>query len=525
MQRALVQVSFSNWKNRSTRNTPFLKIMMSHSSASSLQSYEDTIKTLNSLQSTASSINEIINRNESPRQSNNLKDSLKYLQRCGVSLTEFENTIPVIHVSGTKGKGSTCALCESILRAHGYRTGLYTSPHLICVRERIRLDGLPMSHDEFSKYFWDVYNRLNNNKEHETDMPMYFKFLTVMAFYVFLSKKVDVAIIEVGIGGEMDCTNILRQTPIVGITSLGLDHTKILGDTLEEIAWQKAGIIKPGSLAFTVPNHSPSALEVLKKRAADKGVELMLVPELSDYGLDLSHLSLTIQLNASLAIQLTTAWMKLKYDSNGVSDKLNGMIAKIDKLTLQGIQNCSWNGRFQQIKRGRHKLYLDGAHTLESANLCARWFDSTAPKNCKRVLLFNTTRGRNPGNLLQHFVNCGISTALFCTNVLSQEPGKIPQDLINKRVTDSDGYQAMQHNLEAWRGLQNCHRDEASSRPSITAELSSHTFDTVEEAIAFIDKMDDVSCHVLVTGSIHLVGAVLTLVQRESNNYNSEIRL
>lgn len=98
-------------------------------------------------------------------------------------------------------------------------------------------------------------------------------------------------------------------------------------------------------------------------------------------------------------------------------------------------------------------------------------------------------------------------------------------DLINKRVTDSDGYQAMQHNLEAWRGLQNCHRDEASSRPSITAELSSHTFDTVEEAIAFIDKMDDVSCHVLVTGSIHLVGAVLTLVQRESNNYNSEIRL
>ncbi|KAF6207281.1 hypothetical protein GE061_018522 [Apolygus lucorum] len=458
-------------------------------------SYQETIAALNGLQSGARSLQ---NSAESPSQSKNLKESLKYLQRCGVSLDVFEEQVPVIHVSGTKGKGSTCAICESILRSHGYRTGLYTSPHLITVMERIRINGVPLSTDEFSKYFWEVYHRLSNNKEHELDMPMYFKYLTVMAFYVFMAEKVDVAIIEVGIGGEQDCTNVLRKTPIVGITSLGLDHTQILGDTIEKIAWEKAGIMKPGSIAFTIPNHQPSALQVIKERAAEKKAELRLVPDIETYNLDAAKLTLTHRLNSSLAIQLAHSWMKWR--ENGPKSDLIKMARDLDDKTLKGILACTWRGRFHTVHRGRHIFYLDGAHTVESTQLCAKWFNATAPKSGRRVLVFNTTHGRSPLNLLKAFIGSHIDVALFCSNNLSIESKKIPQDILNKNVTSSDVEKVMTHNLEVWRTLYNVGEDR------------SRAIFSVEDTISFIDNLPG-SCHVLVTGSIHLVGAFLTLIQ------------
>lgn len=107
-------------------------------------------------------------------------------------------------------QGSTCALTESILRSFGIKTGFYSSPHLISVTERIRINGMPISQDKFTRFFWKVYDRLIINKEHDNDMPAYFKFLTILGFHIFSDEKVDVAVIEVGIGGENDCTNVIR---------------------------------------------------------------------------------------------------------------------------------------------------------------------------------------------------------------------------------------------------------------------------------------------------------------------------
>uniref|UniRef100_A0A3Q2DIN5 tetrahydrofolate synthase n=1 Tax=Cyprinodon variegatus TaxID=28743 RepID=A0A3Q2DIN5_CYPVA len=119
------------------------------------------------------------------------------------------------------------------------------SPHLVQVRERIRINGQPISKDLFTKYFWQVYGRLDETKEvHGGTMPAYFRFLTILAFHIFLQEKVDLAVIEVGIGGAYDCTNIIRRPWVCGISSLGIDHTQILGDTIEKIAWQKGGIFK-----------------------------------------------------------------------------------------------------------------------------------------------------------------------------------------------------------------------------------------------------------------------------------------
>lgn len=139
------------------------------------------------------------------------------------------------------------------------------------VTERFRLNGEPISRKMFAEYFWKIYPQLHQKKQSEHEMPPYFKFLSLMAYHLFLDQAVDVAIIEVGIGGEFDCTNIVRNTRTVGITSLGLDHVQILGDTIRKIAWQKAGIIKPNSHVFTV-RQLEDGEKVIRNRAKEKQV-------------------------------------------------------------------------------------------------------------------------------------------------------------------------------------------------------------------------------------------------------------
>lgn len=150
----------------------------------------------------------------------------------------------IIHVAGTKGKGSTCAFSEAILRECGFRTGLFTSPHLIDVRERFRIDGVDISEEKFLKYFWDCWDQLRDKVTEELPMPGLFQFLTLLAFNIFTNEKVDVGIIEVGLGGTNDSTNVIKGPVVCGITSLGMDHMETLGDTLGEIASHKAGILK-----------------------------------------------------------------------------------------------------------------------------------------------------------------------------------------------------------------------------------------------------------------------------------------
>ncbi|NXK89067.1 FOLC protein, partial [Formicarius rufipectus] len=238
-----------------------------------------------------------------------------------------------------------------------------SSPHLVQVRERIRINGQPISKDLFNKYFWLVYNRLEETKDLvHTSMPAYFRFLTIMAFHVFLQEKVDLAVVEVGIGGAYDCTNIIRAPVVCGVSSLGIDHTSILGDTMEKIAWQKGGIFKvgrPGHLLWfwdvlpCVPEHPHSSqpgvpaftvaqperpLEVLRERAQERKVSwwqwcgfgvphgrglsllspqcpLYLCPELDELeegcqALELGLAGAHQRSNAALALQLARMWLQ-----------------------------------------------------------------------------------------------------------------------------------------------------------------------------------------------------------------------
>ena len=195
--------------------------------------------------------------------------------------------IHAIHVAGTKGKGSTSAFISSILSQYlssdsnttdttGKRKlrkiGLYTSPHLRFVRERIKINNEPLSEAKFAQYFFEVWDRLGaaasaagQPADAPGTRPVYFRYLTLMAFHAYISEGVDTAVIECGIGGEYDSTNILVKPAVTAVTSLGIDHVGMLGGTLTEIAWHKAGIFKQAVSMATLLSVRLNKNAVLKK--------------------------------------------------------------------------------------------------------------------------------------------------------------------------------------------------------------------------------------------------------------------
>lgn len=267
-----------------------------------------------------------------------------------------------------------------MLRHHGYRTGFFSSPHILSTNERIRIDGQPLAKEKFTEHFWKVYNRLWDLRENDHDMPAYFKFLTILGFHVFVAEEVDVTVLEVGIGGERDSTNIVRNVKTVGITSLGLEHTELLGRTLEEIAWQKAGIIKPGSHVFTHVDQE-QCLRVIRQRIQEKGATLFVVPPTEDYFQENEKYSRywptfnhVIKLNGSLAIQLASDWLSRQSKDPVTPKNWSPNEVYMDEVVLEGILNTYWPGRCQLVDWRGMRLHLDGAHTLESMAVCTDWF-------------------------------------------------------------------------------------------------------------------------------------------------------
>nr|CAB3494263.1 unnamed protein product [Digitaria exilis] len=351
-----------------------------------------------------------------------------------VKILELEKPIAqlkVVHVAGTKGKGSTCTFTESILRSCGFRTGLFTSPHLMDVRERFRLDGLDISEEKFIRYFWWCWNRLKDKTGDDVPMPAYFRFLALLAFKIFSDEQVDVALLEVGLGGKYDATNVVRAPVVCGISSLGYDHMEILGNTLGEIAGEKAGILKKGVPAYTVPQPE-EAMSVLMRRASELGVSLQVVEPLDPQKLEDQPLGLHGEhqyMNAGLAVALANTWL----EKQGHLDRIH--VKHSDTLPdqfIKGLSSAYLPGRAQivpdpQVNSENDEsdnsslvFYLDGAHSPESMEMCARWFayvtnnDRIQPvsleqpqtnRNSRKILLFNCMTVRDPQRLLPRLLD------------------------------------------------------------------------------------------------------------------------
>lgn len=298
-----------------------------------------------------------------------------------------------IHIAGTKGKGSTAAFISSIL--NHFRTanvpqaprkiGLYTSPHLRFVRERIQINGLPLSEDVFARYFFEIWDRL----EHASRLggedpnapgakPLYFRYLTLMAFHTYLAEGVDCTVVECGIGGAHDSTNIVPRPAVTGITSLGIDHVAMLGDTIEQIAWHKAGIMKsrpPGDVSlkcFTTSMQSDAAKVVLQDVANETGTDLHFTdvnPDIASGKLPLGLSADFQHINASLALEISSSFL--------AQQNVDVNTPQSQECIHRGLASVSWPGRCDTRRDkidDRITWYIDGGHTLESIELAGRWF-------------------------------------------------------------------------------------------------------------------------------------------------------
>ncbi|RID47195.1 hypothetical protein BRARA_I03814 [Brassica rapa] len=298
-----------------------------------------------------------------------------------LELEEAVSQLKIIHVAGTKGKGSTCTFSESILRGYGLRTGLFTSPHLIDVRERFRLNGIEISQEKFVDYFWCCFHKLKEKSSNEIPMPTYFCFLALLAFKIFSTEQVDVVILEVGLGGRYDATNVIQKPVVCGVTSLGYDHMEILGHTLAEIAAEKAGIFKSGVPAFTVPQPD-EAMRVLNEKASKLEVNLQVVKPLDSsqrLGLQGEHQ----YLNASLAVALCSTFLQ-KIGIEDKNDDTNGLPERF----ISGLSNAYLMGRAMIVPDSELPeeivFYLDGAHSPESMEACATWFSQQVKERNKK---------------------------------------------------------------------------------------------------------------------------------------------
>lgn len=368
-----------------------------------------------------------------------------------------------IHIAGTKGKGSVSAFVTAILveaaKGNGAavgRVGTYLSPHVVSVRERIWLDGKPIDRELFTKYVIELWARLSEAAAAADPSdpqpygahtkPFYFRFLTLLAFQIFLREGVRSAVIECGIGGEYDATNILPASSVTAavVTRLGIDHVAMLGRTLEEIAWHKSGIFKEGVAAFTLqqgpseyesdkkaapPGESKedrdAAISVLRTRAAEKRAQALYeLPTdvvarwtgVRDAGLPGAFQEYNMALAAAAALHhlhKVGAIDGREADSNDVildpSRLPENFVPALAKATLRG--RCEVISDTQAVP-SPVKYIADGAHTADSLGEVARFFvarqscadlsstKDVVPPRSRRILLFSV-RDRNPGDLLR----------------------------------------------------------------------------------------------------------------------------
>jgi len=278
-----------------------------------------------------------------------------------------------VHIAGTKGKGSVAAMVTAVLTASGYTTGLYTSPHLNDLRERIRVDGELITEEELVA----LVERLKPEVEAVNEKATYgelttFELLTALGFAHFKLKGVDFQVLEVGLGGRLDATNVIQ--PEVGIiTSISFDHTEVLGSSLTEIAREKAGIIKPGSMVVTSPQADEVA-QVIEKACRSCKAELIKVGSdvvWQSLGFDAERQSLEVKGrlgNYRLSIPLLGRY-QLENAATAVAalEVLAGRGFNISRDSIvSGLAKASWPGRFQILSR-RPLLVVDGAHNPDSA--------------------------------------------------------------------------------------------------------------------------------------------------------------
>lgn len=390
---------------------------------------------------------------------------LEPMQRLAEALGNPHLAAPVIHLAGTKGKGSVAAMVASVLSAAGCRTGLYSSPHLVRIEERLRIDGQACTPGELTELV-DAARPTIEAMDQCGQAPTFFELTTALAMLHFQRQRADWVVLETGLGGRLDSTNICQ--PVVSvITSISYDHTRQLGDTLPEIAAEKCGIIKPGRPVVSGVGE-PSARRVVRETVEQRGcpylelgedfvaerVELRTEPRpltVFDYGRGEQSLE---QLRCGLLGEhqarnaaLAVAAVQLAADESGAS------LSRLDESAIRrGLESVSWPARVELIAP---RVVLDVAHNVASAEALAQVLGQCFPREGRRRLLFGTSSDKDPVGMLRCLAPQfdEIMLTRYVTNPRAVPPSHLAE--LAAPIAESEGIELRQQAdpVAAWRTL------------------------------------------------------------------------
>ncbi len=350
--------------------------------------------------------------NDIPRftSKHSMEETREFLRLLG----DPDRKLRIIHVAGTNGKGSVCACLDSILKEAGYRTALFTSPHLVSIRERFTVDGEMVSGEEFLKAFLHIYNKLDwealEQEKPAAYHPTYFEYLFFMAMIIFREKKPDYCILETGVGGRLDATNSVFRKEISIITHIGLDHMEYLGDTVGKIAFEKAGIMQKGAPAVCWDT-CPETAAVFAEYAGKLGISAYSVSE-KDYSfskfkrktIDFCvhtryYRDIPLTLRTTAVYQMENCALAVR--ALEILDR--GRTITADQIQ-KGIASFFWAGRMEEVLP---EVYVDGAHNEDGIRA---FLETVAARENpgRRSLLFSVAKDKDYEHMIGKLAGSGL---------------------------------------------------------------------------------------------------------------------
>ncbi len=425
--------------------------------------------------------------NDTPRftSKNTMEDTKAFLHRLG----DPDREMRIIHVAGTNGKGSVCAYLRSILEAAGYRTALFSSPHLVCIRERFTVGGEMISEEEFLEAFLHIYSMLDQSapeREGRSYHPTYFEYLFFIAMLVFRKRKPDFCILETGVGGRLDATNSVSRKELSIITHIGLDHVEYLGDTVEKIAFEKAGIMQEGVPAVFWDT-CPETTAVFRECAKKLGISAYSVSE-KDYSfsnfkrktIDFCVHSRYYGKSISFTLPTIAAYQRenCTLAVRGAEILDEGKTITVGQMQ-DGVSRCFWAGRMEEVLPG---VYADGAHNEDGIRafletVAADGYDG------RRSLLFSVVKDKDYRHMAEKLEN----SRLF---------GRVA-------VAPMRGYRAL---------------DEACLKGLFTEGAGCcepQAYDSVEDAFLALLEARQAEERIYIAGSLYLVGEIKELLEHD----------
>ena len=350
--------------------------------------------------------------------------SLKNIENFLTRMGQPDEQMKIVHVAGTNGKGSTSAYLAGLLKQAGLKVGLFTSPHLVDIRERFQLNGCMISKELFLEAVQKVQSFIRTEDSYE---PCYFDVLFFIGMYVFAKEQVDILILETGLGGRLDATNSVKNKAVTLITHIAMDHTEQLGDSLEAIAREKAGIMKAG-VPCIVGAHNEAVAHVFLKKATELGSACRMLAK-EDYGCQrVSEKSVAFSYFSSyygtVPVMLNTPALYQVYNVSlalaGLEELISQDIVSVKNLSVEQLQQAlyqtSWAGRMEEVRQG---VFVDGAHNEDGVQA---FLSSVRLDKCQggRSLIFSAVSDKNYKRMLFDIIQSKLFDEICVTEIAGE---------------------------------------------------------------------------------------------------------